>query len=108
MLMEKFKEILKKIWNVLKYILATVFFGITAIFLLNNKKNKEDEKEKAEKAKEEKKNELEKKSADDIAADSPNPDTISSNIEHEQEEFRQRVRDRLKKNVSGNGSSSNN
>ncbi len=106
--MEKIKEVLKKIWDGLKYILATVFFGIVAIFLFNNKKNSDNEKQKAEKAKEEKKNELEKKSADDIAADSPNPDTISTNIEHEQEEFRQRVRDRLKKNVSGNGSSSNN
>ena len=106
--MNKIKEILKKIWIVLKYILATIFFGIAAIFLFNEKNNKKDEKEKAEKAKEDKKNELEKKSADDIAADSPNPDTISTNIEREQEELRERIRDRLNKNIPGNGSSSDN
>ena len=106
--MEKIKEILNKTWNILKYILVTIFFGIATIFLFNNKKNSDNEKEKAEKAKEEKKDELEKKSADDIAADSPNPDTISTNIEREQEELRERIRNRLNKNIPGNGSSSDN
>ena len=92
----------------MKYILATVFFGISAIFLLKNKKNEEDEKQQAEKAREEKKNELEEKTADDIAADSPNPDTISANIKHEQNELRERIRNRLNKNIPGNGSSSDN
>ena len=101
-------KIIKKIWNVLKYILATVFFGISAIFLLKNKKNVEDEKKQAEKAREEKKNELEEKTADDIAADSPNPDTISANIDREQKELRERIRNRLNQNIPGNRSSSDN
>lgn len=104
MLMETLKKILKTIGTVI----ATIFFGITAIFLFDKHKDKKEEIQKAEKAKEEKKNELEEKTADDIAADSPNPDTISANIEREQEEFRQRIRDRLNKNIPGNGSSSNN
>lgn len=101
-------EIIKKILKTIGAILATIFFGVVAIFLVKDKKNKEDEKSKAEKAREDKRDELEKKSADDIAADSPNPDTISTNIEREQEELRKRIRDRLKKNIPGNGSSSDN
>ena len=106
--MEKFKEILKKILKTIGAIIATIFFGVTAIFLFHNDRNNEEETDKAEKAKEDKRNELEEKSADDIAADSPNPNIISTNIEREQEDFRKRVRDRLNKNVQGNGSSSDN
>ena len=106
--MEKFKETLKKILKTIGTVLATIFFGITAIFLFRNNKNKKEETNKAEQAREDKKNELEEKSPDDIAADSPNPDTISANIEREQEELRQRIRDRLNKNIPGKGSSSDN
>lgn len=107
--MEKLKEILSKIWRVIQYIIITVFFGIVAIFLFRKDKDLEKkETDAAEKAKEEKKDELEKKSADDIAADSPNPDIISTNIEREQEELRERIRNRLNKNIPGNGSSSDN
>ncbi len=106
--MEKLKAVLNTIWKGLKYIVVTLFFGIAAIFLFNEKSNKKEEKDKAEKAKEDKKNELEKKSAADIAADSPNPDTISTNIEREQEELRKRLRDRFNKNIQRNGSSSDN
>lgn len=105
--MAKLKEILLKIWTGIKFIAVTFFFGVAAIFLFkktNDKNNKTD----AKKAREDKKNELEEKSPDDIAADSPNSDTISTNIEQEQEELRQRIRDRLNKNISGNGSSSDN
>ena len=104
---EKIKKILSFIWTGIKYIAVTVFFGIAAVFLFKKKNNK-DEKNEAEKAREDKKNELEEKTPDDIAADSPNPDTISANIEREQEELRQRIRDRLKKNIPRNGSSSDN
>ena len=108
MLMEKIKETLCKIFRAIEMVFITVFFGIAAVFLFKKDKDSKKETDKAEKAKEEKRDELEKKSADDIAADSPNPDTISSNIEREQEELRQRIRDRLKKNIPGNGSSSDN
>ena len=106
--MDKFKEILCKIFRAIEIVFITVFFGITAIFLFRNGKDSTKETDKAEKAKKDKKDELEKKTADAIAADSPNPDTISSNIEHEQEELRKRVRNRLNKNIPGNGSSSDN
>ena len=101
-------ETLKKILKTIGCVIATIFFGITAIFLFRDNQNKKNETEKAEKAKEEKRNELEKKSADDIAADSPNADTISANIEHEQKEFRERVRNRLNKDIQRKGSSSDN
>lgn len=106
--MEKIKTFFKNVWTVIKYIAVALFFGVAAIFLLRDKKPAKNEKDAAEKAKEEKKDELEKKTADDIAADSPNSDTISTNIEREQEELRQRIRDRLNKNIPGNGSSSDN
>ena len=102
--MEKLKKILKIIGTVI----ATIFFGVTAIFLFRNEKEKKEEKNNAEQAREEKRNELEEKSPDDIAADSPNPDVISANIEREQEELRQRLRDRFNKNIQRNGSSSDN
>ena len=105
--MEKIKAILNKIWTVIKYAVVTLFFGIAAIFLFKKDKSN-NEVDKAEKAREDKKHELEEKSADDIAADSPNPDTISANIEREQEELRQRLRDRFNKNVHRAGSSSDN
>jgi len=99
--METFKKILKAIGS----FLLTVVLTVIAVFIIIAKMNVTDEKDKAEKAKEEKKDELEKKSADDIAADSPNPDTISSNIRREQEELRQRIRDRFNKNIHRSGSS---
>ena len=102
--MEKIKTILKKIGSVL----ITVILTIIAVFIVLTCNNSKEEKDKAEKAKEDKKHELEEKSADDIAADSPNADTISANIKREQEELRQRIRDRLNKNIPGNGSSGNN
>ena len=105
--METLKKILKAIWTEMKYIVITFCFGLAAIFLFKKKDTKK-ELDEAEKAREDKKNELEKKTADDIAADSPNPDTISANIEREQEALRQRLRDRFKKIIPGNGSSSNN
>ena len=101
-------EILKKILKTIGAIIATIFFGVTAIFLFHNDRTKKDETNNAEKAKEDKKHELEEKSPDDIAADSPNPDTISTNIEREQEELRQRLRDRFNKNIHRAGSSSDN
>ena len=84
--------------------IITIVFGITAISLFKEKKGKND----AEIVKKESKDELEKMSADDIAADSPNPDTISGNVEQEQEELRQRLRDRFKKNIQWAGSSIDN
>lgn len=86
------KEKIKKVFKFILAVLGTIFFGVTSVFYINERKNKED----AEKKKEETKNELEKKSADDIAADSPNPDTISTNIKNEQDNYRKRVGDRLK------------
>lgn len=98
-------ETLKKILKTIGSFLLTVILTVIAVFIIIGKMNATDEKDKAEKAKEEKKDELEEKSADDIAADSPNPDTISSNIKREQEELRQRLRDRFNKNLHRSGSS---
>ena len=99
-------ETLKKILKTIGSFLLTVVLTVIAVFIIIAKMNNTtDEKDKAEKNKEDKKNELEEKSADDIAADSPNADTISSNIRREQEELRQRIRDRFNKNIHRNGSS---
>ena len=104
--MEKMKKILTGIGS----FVLTVLLTIVAVFIVMAKQNmtKKDEITEAEKAREDKKNELEEKSADDIAADSPNPDTISANIQREQEALRQRLRDRFNKNIQRNRSSSDN
>ena len=104
--MEKMKKILMGIGS----FVLTVLLTIVAVFIVMAKQNmtKKDEITEAEKAREDKKNELEEKSADDIAADSPNPDTISANIQREQEALRQRLRDRFNKNIQRNRSSSDN
>ena len=89
-------ETLKKILKTIGTVISTIIVGLSAFFLFNNHKNDKEALEKAEKIKEDKKNELENKSADDIAADSPNNDTISTNIKREQDNLRKRLRDRLK------------
>ena len=101
-------ETLKKILSYIGTAIATIFLFMTGLWLLQNNKNKKIEIDKAENAREDKKNELEKKSPDDIAADSPNPDIISANIEREQQELRERVRNRLNKNIYRPGSSTDN
>ena len=101
-------EIIKKILSYIGTAIATVFLFMTGLFILQNNKNKKTETQKAEKAREDKKNELETKSADSIASDSPNPDIISANIEQEQQELRERIRNRLNKNVHRTGSSTDN
>ena len=98
--MEKIKKLLKTIG----YIIVTVLLTIVAVFFVIKHKNTKDAKNKAEKAREDKKHELE----EDIAADSPNADTISANIEREREALRQRIRDRLNKNIHRTGSSGDN
>ena len=102
--MEKIKKLLKTIG----YIIVTVLLTIVAVFFVIKHKNTKDAKNKAEKAREDKQHELEEKTADDIAANSPNPDTISANIEREREALRQRIRDRLNKNIHRTGSSGDN
>ena len=77
----KVKEVLKKIGLVFLYIIGTLFFGFTSVFLFDKHKKDKVNKLEAELEKEKKINELEKKSASDIAADSPHSDIISSNIE---------------------------
>ena len=102
---------IKKLLTTIGSILLTVLLGIAAFFIVITCKKKRTNKElenKANKAKEEKKNELEEKTADDIAADSPNADTISANIKREQEELRKRLRDRFNKKLFRNGSSADN
>lgn len=91
------KKIIKTIISFITGLIAALIF----IFLLNDK----SENINADEIKKEKKDELEKKSADDIAADSPNPGIISANIEREQKELRERIRNRFAKNIPGNGSS---
>ena len=90
------KKIIKTIISFITGLIAALIF----IFLLNDK----SENINADEIKKEKKDELEKKSADDIAADSPNPGIISANIEREQKELRERIRNRFAKNIPGNGS----
>ena len=52
-------ETIKKILKTIGAIIATIFLGITAIFLFDKHKDKKEELNNAEKAREDKKNELE-------------------------------------------------
>ncbi|MCR5436215.1 MAG: hypothetical protein K6E97_04020 [Treponema sp.] len=99
---------MKKTLTIIGSVLLTIILTVAAVFIVLFKKNNKEEKEKAEKAKEDKKNELEEKTADAIAADSPNHDTISTNIKREQEELRKRLRDRFDKKLHREGSSTDN
>lgn len=93
-------ETLKKIWKVITSVITAIFIGAISLFIYKKKNEKQSNIEKkAEEKKEEVRRELEEKSADDIAANSPNADIISSNITKEQDEFRQRIRDRLNKKL---------
>lgn len=84
---EKIKSILK--WTL--SIIGTIFFGVTAVFYLKENRNSE----LAEAKKKEKENELKEKTADEIAADSPHADTISTNVKNEQAKFHDRVTSKL-------------
>lgn len=98
-------ETIKKIFSKVCFVIITILAVLVCYF--KSKADKANSK-KAEDIKEETKNELEKMSADDIADNSPNADVISSNISKEQEEFRQRIRDRLNQNIQRSGSSGDN
>lgn len=100
-------ETLKKILKTIGTALVGAVLALAGLFLFKSK-NQKSEKEAAEKAREDKKHELEEKTADDIAADSPNPGAISGNIEKEQSDLRDRIRDKLEQELPRNGSSENN
>lgn len=91
----------KKILKVVKNVFCTIFtvIGIVASTLfaqqIINKKCKKDDRENNEDIE----HEIQNTDAADIVDTSPNQDTISSTIEQQQQELRQRIRDRLKKNV---------
>lgn len=94
------KKVLSVIWNVLKYIVCTLAFGISVIFMFSqNKKENEIIESKAENEKEKKKDEIQKTDAADLINDSDNKEYIHSTITREQDEFRKRIRDRLNKDV---------
>lgn len=88
----KIKEKIKTFIRWFLTIIGTIFFGVTAIFYIKENKTHDI----ADVKKKDKENELKKKTADDIAADSPNSDIISANIKKEQDKFHDRVSDRLK------------
>lgn len=92
--MDKIKKILKKIANFLIGFLAGIIAFFLFFFSVNKKKNTN-----AEKVREEKEDEIKKMAASDVISNSPNPDVISANIKHEQDNLRQRIRDKLSKNI---------
>lgn len=92
--MEKLKTILKKIGNFLIGFFAGVLAFFIFFFSVSKKKNSD-----ADKVRENKENEIKEMAASDVISNSPNPDTISASIKQEQDKLRQRIRDKLSKNV---------
>lgn len=97
--------------NLAVAIFGVLFWGFTSI-ILNLKKTEISEKEESNKSKEEiikeKKDEIKKKSVDTIIANSPEPESIKSGIKQQQQEFRNRVTDRLKQSIQSFGSQTDN
>lgn len=94
---ESTKNVFKKIGEFLAAIFGTIFFGFTASYLTSkDKQTKEVIENKANEIKEETKDEIEKTDAADIVADSPNQSAISTTIDNEKSDLRERIRNRLK------------
>lgn len=86
----KIKEVLKKIGFAISLFLS----GFLAAIFFSKR-----EIENVEETTEKKRNELKEKSADSIIAESIYQSDIQSGIATEKDEFRKRVRDRLKQNL---------
>lgn len=88
---------IKKILIAIGTFLAAVFTG----FLFGKKSKKDDVKqiEKAEEKKQEAKDEIEKTSAADLVDNGNNAESIRADIEREQQEFRERIRNRFNKDL---------
>ena len=85
-------------WEKLKKIFAiigAIFSGIAAIFIFSKNRSKTEIK----KDREIEELTLQNKSADDIVNDSNNKAAVDSGIEQSKEEFRTRVRDKLKQKL---------
>lgn len=103
---DKVKENLKKAGNVILAIIGCLFFGFTSWlieFLKDEKKDNEINELKAEIKKEEIKHEIKEKTSDDIIADAPDPQSISDGIQQQQNEFRNRVFNRLEQVLHSSG-----
>lgn len=92
---QKKKPDFNKIWNIVKKIGSAIAVIFTMLYTIFSLKNKYTEKV----IKEVKEDEIKKKDAADIIADSPNQSDIQQSIKNEQDEFRKRVRDRLNQNL---------
>lgn len=91
---------MKKIWTIIKKIICGIGFFLTTVFAVLFVKDKyKYDKRTEEEIKNDKENEIKKTDAADLVADSPNQDDIQQSIEQQKEDFRKRIRDRLKQKI---------
>lgn len=90
---EKIKQILISIALFIPSLLAAIYY------VLFKQAKAENGKLNAESKKEDIEDEIKNTDAADLVAESSNSEVISTNIEREKEQFRERVRDRLKQKL---------
>lgn len=90
---EKIKKIIVAILLFIPSLLSAIYY------VLFKQAKVENGKLKAESKKEDIENEIKETNAADLVAESSNSETISTNIEREKEQFRERVRNRLKQKL---------
>ncbi len=107
---ERLKKVLEKIRNVLAVVggLAVVAIGFLAGLFFGRRNTKQDAKAadtiaevSAENAALRKEKEIEEKDAAELVAESSDPASHTERITAEQDDFRERVRDRLNENIHG-------
>lgn len=107
--MPNLKSVLKKVTDVITVFFAAVGVLFTAFFMVKNGRKKctetavkDDEiKAKADEAALKKEKEIEEKSGSDLILESDDPAAHMERIEREQNDFRERVRNRLNQNIPG-------
>lgn len=106
---ERLKKVLEKIRNVLAAVggLAVVAIGFLAGLFFGRRKAQDAKtadtiaEVSAENAALRKEKEIEEKDAADLVAESSDPASHTERITAEQDDFRERVRDRLNENIHG-------
>lgn len=94
--------------SIVAYIVTIILSFFLGLIIRNKNKTTEKleiDESVIDKVREEKENEIKETPAADIVSEYGDAESASSDITGKQNELRERVRDRLKQNLQGNGSS---
>ncbi len=91
------KQGLKQVLKIIAGVISGFFTAVFFVFYVEKKQQRIEIEKTPDQIKKEAEEKLEKTTPDDLVANSPDPDLHKIRIEGHQNEFRQRVRDRLRK-----------